>query len=163
MFRTSSFPSNKQNQTDRRFAAAATKIVARMFVVPLCLSFLNAASLTPLAAETLPNLTSYDFDGNGISDLLWRDPQTGDLAIWFMDGSAMPGKTYVSPISTRNGRLPVWGLDGDTKADLVWRNRQTGGVAVWLMDGSTVMAWSTLIGNRSRMADCRNRRPGWRR
>ncbi len=144
-FGTSSYLSNKQNQTATRFSAAATKIWARMFALSLCLSFLNSASLSQLAAATLPNRTSYDFDGNGISDLLWRDTQTGDLAIWLMDGATRPSKTFVSPPVDPGWQIAgVGDLDGDNKADLVWRNTQSGDVAEWLMDGTIVKAWSTL-------------------
>jgi hypothetical protein len=39
-----------------------------MFLLLLCLSFLNSTSLCQLGAATLPNRTAYDFDGNGISE-----------------------------------------------------------------------------------------------
>jgi hypothetical protein len=145
-FRTSSHLSNNPNQTGARFSAAATKILARMFVLPLCLSFLDSASVPPLEAAALPNRVSYDFDGNGISDLLWRDSQNGDLAIWLMDGAARPSKALVAAprIAPEWQIAGVGDLDADTKADLVWRNTQTGEVAEWLMDGTTVKTWSTL-------------------
>jgi hypothetical protein len=28
-----------------------------------------------------------DFDGDGKTDLIWRNSQTGDVVVWFMDGS----------------------------------------------------------------------------
>ena len=30
-----------------------------------------------------------DFDGNGSTDILWRDTSTGTVAIWLMDGIAI--------------------------------------------------------------------------
>jgi FG-GAP repeat len=30
--------------------------------------------------------TSFDFNGDGKSDLLWFNPSSGDNAIWLMDG-----------------------------------------------------------------------------
>jgi len=141
-FHTSSHFSNSQNRT----GMAVPKVLARMFPLLLCLSFLNSASLSQLGAATLPNRTSYDFDGNGISDLLWRDAQTGDLAIWLMDGTAKAGKTLVlSRVDPEWQISGVGDLDGDGKADLVWRDTQTGDVAEWLMNGTSVNAWSTLF------------------
>jgi len=144
-FRTSSYHSSKQNKTRSGFSAPTTQILGRMFFPLLCLSFLNLASLSRLAAATLPNRTSYDFDGNGISDLLWRDTQTGDLAIWLMDGTARAGKTFVpSRVDPAWQIAGVGDLDGDGKADLIWRNTQSGDVAEWLMDSTAVKSWSTL-------------------
>ena len=144
-FRRSSYLSSKQKQTANRFTDV-TKILRWIFLLLLCLSFWNSTSPSQLGAATLPNRIAYDFDGNGISDLLWRDTQTGDLAIWLMDGTARPGKTFVFPRVDPSWQIAgVGDLDGDGKADLVWRNTQTGGVAEWLMDGSTVKAWSTLL------------------
>jgi FG-GAP-like repeat len=145
-FRRSSYLSSKQNQTACRFTATVTKILRWMFLLLLCFSFLNSTSLCQLGAATLPNRIAYDFDGNGISDLLWRDTQTGDLAIWLMDGTARASKTFVFPRVDPSWQIAgVGDLDGDGRADLVWRNTQSGGVAEWLMDGTTLKAWSTLL------------------
>ena len=139
-FRRSSYLSSKQKQTANRFKDV-TKILRWIFLLLLCLSFWNSTSPSQLGAATLPNRIAYDFDGNGISDLLWRDTQTGDLAIWLMDGTARPGKTFVFPRVDPSWQIAgVGDLDGDSKADLVWRNTQSGGVAEWLMDGTTVKA-----------------------
>jgi hypothetical protein len=67
-FRASSYLSNKQKQTGTRFPANLPKILARL-LLPLCATLLNSVSLPQLAAATLPNRASYDFDGNGTSDL----------------------------------------------------------------------------------------------
>ena len=116
-----------------------------MFLLLLCHSILISASLSHLQAATLPNPTAHDFDGNGISDLLWRETQTGELAIWLMDSAGRVSKPLVfSRVDTVWQIARVGDLDGDGKADLVWRNTQNGDVGAWLMDGATVKAWSTL-------------------
>src|SRR5262245_15709035 len=144
-FRRSSYLSSKQKQTVSKLTAAVTKILRWIFLLFLCVSFQNSASLSQLGAATLPNRIAYDFDRNGISDLLWRDTQTGDLAIWLMDGTAKASKTFVFPRVDPPWQIAgVGDFDGDGKADLVWRNTQSGGVAEWLMDGTTVKAWSSL-------------------
>jgi hypothetical protein len=144
-FRTSSYISRKRNQTGSRFSAAIPKILRITFLLLSWLSFLNSVSLSQLEAATLSSRTSYDFDGNGISDLLWRDAQTGDLAIWLMDGAARVNKTFVFPRIDPAWQIAgVGDLDGDGKADLVWRNTQSGDVAEWLLDGTTAKSWSAL-------------------
>jgi hypothetical protein len=77
-----------------------------------------------------------DFDGNGKTDILWRNSQTGDNAIWLMDGT-----NYTAAASLPN--VPIaWSagvadFNGDGNTDIFWRNSQTGQDAVWLMNGTT--------------------------
>ena len=40
-----------------------------------------------------------DFNGNGMSDILWRDT-SGDVAIWFMNGTTIASGTGLGTIST---------------------------------------------------------------
>jgi hypothetical protein len=51
-----------------------------------------------------------DFDGNGTSDILWRDANSGTVAIWFLDGLAPPAVQTVGAITTD------WTIQG-TNAD----------------------------------------------
>ena len=77
-----------------------------------------------------------DFDGNGKTDIFWRNSQTGDNAVWLMDGT-----NYTAAAPLQN--VPVaWSagiadFNGDGKTDIFWRNSQTGQDAVWLMNGTT--------------------------
>ena len=80
-----------------------------------------------------------DIDGDGKADLVWRNTQTGDVAIWLMAGLTVRLSTVVSTGVPLAWQLSgVGDLDGDGKADLVWRNIQSGDVAVWLMNGAAV-------------------------
>jgi hypothetical protein len=78
---------------------------------------------------------SADFNGDGKTDLLWRDRTTGANVIWLMKGS-----TYAS-LQLQSSSDPNWDVagvgdfDGDGKADILWYNANTGGVQVWLMHG----------------------------
>jgi hypothetical protein len=40
-----------------------------------------------------------DFDGNGTSDLLWRDT-SGNTAVWFVSGVTVSSTGYVGNIGT---------------------------------------------------------------
>lgn len=44
-----------------------------------------------------------DFDADGMTDLLWQNTVTGELAVWFMNGSAQ-----------RTSGVPIPGVVGDT-------------------------------------------------
>jgi hypothetical protein len=78
-----------------------------------------------------------DVDGDGKADLLWRHAQTGDLAVWLMNGATVRHGPIVAPgVPLAWQVAAVSDLDGDGKADVVWRHTQTGDVAVWLMEDS---------------------------
>ena len=80
-----------------------------------------------------------DLDGDGRSDLVWRNGTTGATAVWLMNGLARGGTAVFAD-------APDWlvrrtsDLNGDGKADLVWRNRVNDFTGVWLMDGTTPIA-----------------------
>ena len=41
-----------------------------------------------------------DFDGDGRSDILWRNTVTGDIAMWFMNGVTLASGAGVGNVST---------------------------------------------------------------
>jgi hypothetical protein len=84
----------------------------------------------------LPDIIA-DFDGDGRSDILWRNAVSGDTAIWLMDGvTPKPNGTAIIMSGSTGWRVDLArDLDGDQKADLIWRNINTGQTAVWLMNG----------------------------
>jgi hypothetical protein len=98
----------------------------------------TSKTFTWTVTPPLPTVVT-DFNGDGKADLVWRQTQTGDVSVWFMDGVAVKQEPVVSsgvPLAWQI--VGIGDLDGDGKADLVWRQSQTGDVAVWLMDGATV-------------------------
>src|SRR5208282_151976 len=82
-----------------------------------------------------------DFNGDGKSDILWRDT-SGDVAIWEMNGTTIlnPTATYVATVSTASGWTIVGTGDfnGDGYGDILWRDT-SGDVAIWLMNGTTIL------------------------
>lgn len=90
-----------------------------------------------------------DFDGNGMTDLLWYNNQTGELRAWLMNGTDSPSTAYYGTVAPGSG----WGLQGygdfncDGKTDLFWQNFKTGEVAAWIMNGShapTFVSYGTI-------------------
>ena len=80
-----------------------------------------------------------DFDGDGTSDVLWRD-ENGRLKLWYW------GVSGNVDVSWRNeagavGTGPEWDVkavgdfDGDGYPDIAWRH-DNGQVVIWLMVGS---------------------------
>jgi hypothetical protein len=75
-----------------------------------------------------------DFDGDGKTDLLWRNGSAGPPAMWLMDGIAARRAELVYADAAWTV-THVGDFDGDGRADLLWRNESTGATAMWLMDG----------------------------
>ena len=93
----------------------------------------------------IPPMPSPDFDGDGHSDLVWRNPVTGENAVWYMNGTTKTGSAALHPVPDGRWVLAVvTDLNGDRHPDLIWRHRYTGTNVVWLMDGTTITATMDL-------------------
>jgi Cysteine-rich secretory protein family/FG-GAP-like repeat len=107
-------------------------------VSPFRFVSLMLAALLMLPAASFAKVSG-DFDGDGKSDILWRNG-TGLIEIWLMNGTSLtvtgsPGN--VNPTVGWNVE-GVGDFDGDGKADIVWRNINTGQVYIWLMNGTAI-------------------------
>ncbi|WP_166211175.1 FG-GAP-like repeat-containing protein [Cognatiluteimonas telluris] len=71
-----------------------------------------------------------DFDGDGASDLFWRNSDTGGNALWRAADRA-------TQQAVANVTDPAWRVvgagdfDGDGHADLLWRHRASGQDVIW--------------------------------
>ncbi len=85
-----------------------------------------------------------DLNGDGISDLLWRDTN-GSTAVWVMNGSSIVGSGYLNVNGTIISPDPSWSVVGmgdfnnDKYADLLWRNTATGELAEWQLHSSDII------------------------
>ena len=81
-----------------------------------------------------------DFDGNGKSDIVWRNGATGDNAMWLMNGAAVASASTFSTVADFAWAIAgVGDFDGDGKADILWRNSAAGANLIWLMSGASVL------------------------
>ena len=85
--------------------------------------------------------TISDFDGDGRSDLLWRNA-SGEMAIWLMNGTQpLSGASF--PVDADWRLVGNGDYNGDLKADLLWRNG-SGTVVMWLMNGTQIQAGAVV-------------------
>ena len=76
-----------------------------------------------------------DFNGDGRSDVLWRNTATGQVMDWLGAPNGGFAKNAANSISIVSASWQVAGVgdfDGDTRSDILWRNSATGQVADWL-------------------------------
>jgi chitodextrinase len=102
----------------------------------------SAWTATPLSVRTpARRIARADFDGDGKSDILWRNGATGDNAMWLMNAATIASGTTFSTVADSSWRIAgVGDFDGDGKADILWRNGVDGGNLIWFMAGSAVLS-----------------------
>jgi peptidyl-Asp metalloendopeptidase len=118
-------------------------------------SQVNGSFLTPSAAANAWQVRALaDFDANGTADILWQNQSTGQLYVWFMNGTTQSSGTFLTPSAVANTAWKIVQADdvnADGKPDILWQNQSTGQLYVWLMNGTTQASGSFL--SPSQVAD----------
>jgi hypothetical protein len=84
-----------------------------------------------------------DFNGDGSSDLLWRNTMTGQISVWLISGVTVTASLNVGTVSLDWHILGAGDFNGDGKADLLWR--QDGGmIGIWLMNDAMLYSSAGL-------------------
>jgi hypothetical protein len=110
------------------------------------IDFSNAADLSLLATRllvlTVVYSVAHDFNGDGFSDLVWRDGN-GNLAIWLLQGNNVIATGPAGPVA------PSWMIagqrdfNGDTRSD--WLSRDTSGnTNIWFLNGTQLTPPASL-------------------
>jgi cysteine-rich repeat protein len=98
--------------------------------------------------ESIVRHTFGDFNGDGRSDLLWRNSSTGSNGIW-LSGNAATLRA-VSAIADPNWMVAGRGdFDGDGRADILWRNTSTGADGIWKTGNSATPQAMAGVGDVS--------------
>ena len=99
-----------------------------------------------------------DFNSDGVPDVLWYNPTTGQLSVWLLSslstGQVIKAQSLSWTCSMETGCASTWKIVGvgdmnfDKNADVVWFNASTGVISSWLTDkngnvtGSQQMSWT---------------------
>ncbi len=86
-------------------------------------------------------LGAADFNGDGRSDILWRNAVTGELVVMLMNGGSIASQAHVYREPNLAWKVVAQGdYDGDGKADILYRNETTGELYMLLMNGLAIAA-----------------------
>jgi len=80
-----------------------------------------------------------DFDGDGKTDIVWRNSATGENYMYLMNGTTVRAEGFLKQVADPSWKIAAVGdYDGDGKSDLLWRNSSTGENYIYPMDGTTI-------------------------
>ena len=98
-------------------------------------SITGAANLTQANPWQIVGIA--DFNGDGYPDVVWQDPVSGAVQVWFLGGPL--GNQFVEALNVTN-RNPwrvasVADFNGDGHPDLLWQDPTSGFAQIWYLGG----------------------------
>jgi hypothetical protein len=87
---------------------------------------------------TRPASVADDFDGDGKSDILWRNSSTGQNWLYEMNGATIANSAGVNTVPIAWEIVGDGDYNGDGKSDILWRNSSTGQNWLYEMNGATI-------------------------
>ena len=86
---------------------------------------------------------THDFNGDGMSDVLWHDT-SGNVAIWEMNGTSILNlaTSFVGQVPTAWSIVGTGDFNGDGKSDVLWHDT-SGNFAIWEMNGTSILNLAT--------------------
>ena len=80
-----------------------------------------------------------DFNRDGMLDLLLRNKVTGEVDVWFMNGTSLMSSQMINPGVDLNWEIAGTGdFNNNGETDILWRNKVTGDVGAWFMNGTAL-------------------------
>jgi len=116
--------------------------------------FMNGTQVMSATALSIPRMPTAgwqvravgDADGDRRADILWHKSDTGELALWTLNGATVTSTARLSISSMTNTAWQMVGaedVNGDGKADILWQHTD-GSVATWFLNGSNVLSTARL-------------------
>lgn len=81
----------------------------------------------------------FDFNGDGMSDVMWRNTSIGANAIWL--GANNVNQQGIVTVADQTWKMAgIADFNGDGKDDVLWRNASTGSNAIWNSGNNTTQS-----------------------
>jgi len=81
----------------------------------------------------------YDFNGDGMRDILWRNSSDATTYLWNMNSTVVSSFDFTSmSLDAAWQKVGIGDFDGNGTGDILWRNTTTGAITIWFMNGTTV-------------------------
>lgn len=98
----------------------------------------------PMVALAQPSVG--DINGDEVSDILWRNSETGENVVWYMStGGQVIGADFFPSVDDDEWQLTSFAdFNGDGETDLLWRNDETGENIIWLLNNENVSSVVSL-------------------
>jgi predicted extracellular nuclease len=90
-----------------------------------------------------------DFNGDGKSDILWRNASTGSTYVYLMNGLAIDAQGEIRKVTSDWSIAGVNDFNGDGKSDILWRNANSGQAYIYQMNGIAVASEGVVGVNTS--------------
>jgi hypothetical protein len=90
---------------------------------------------------------SGDFNRDGHTDVLWYHPGSGQVALWYLNGTTVAGEVVLSLGSHGSAGWDIKGtgdFNRDGHLDVLWHHAGHGQVAIWYLNGTTVAGNAVL-------------------
>src|SRR6202030_1944254 len=80
---------------------------------------------------------SGDFNASGKQDILWRNTQTGEVRLWYMNGLTVVANDALATVGLDWQIIGIADFDGSGFSDILWENANSGDFAIWTMRGDS--------------------------
>jgi hypothetical protein len=88
-----------------------------------------------------------DFNHDGRTDVIWRNGNTGETRVWYLEGMTKKGEgRFSSNLIDSSGWsfFSARDFNYDGRSDIVWHNGSSGETQIWYLDGVTTQGSATL-------------------
>jgi hypothetical protein len=120
-------------------ATTETTGASTLFVIANGIASAGTAVTVASSCPSTDSLTAtHDFNGDGKSDILFRNSSSGAVVGWLMNGGAVTQNATIATVPTHWQIVAQRDFNGDGKTDILWRDTTTGAVVLWLMNGLSI-------------------------